>query len=172
MGISDIARTIHRTLGEEGSISEGAAATVTMVDRAFHVKLHGIELGVRELNDPEAGQPNPIEIRYSQEFEIVVQKTVGQKPLTQCTIPDGLWNIVVKYNSLKGTDGDISEKLKSIRDLKAGPKKFFSALFPGEGNSGGICTYITKKEIVQSKGADDWYHSVEITLMQANGGDI
>ena len=143
------------------------AATISLVDSAFHVQIHGIELGVRDMNDPDISQPNPLEIRYSQEFEIVVHKTVGQKPLTQCTIPDGLWNILVKYNSLKGPDDDLSENLEKIRGLPAGPKKFYSALFPK-----GLCTYIQKKEIVQTKGAKDWYHSCGIALIEANGGDI
>ncbi len=157
MSVSDILRSLG---------SEKMAATISLVDSAFHVKIHGIELGVRDMNDPDISQPNPLEIRYSQEFEIVIHKTVGQKPLTQCTIPDGLWSILVKYNSLKGTDGDISDNLKSIKGLLAGPKKFYSALFPE-----GLCTYVQKKEIVQTKGAKDWYHSVEISLLEANSGD-
>jgi len=157
MSVSDIVRNLG---------SEKVDATISLYDSAFHVKIgEEIELGVRDVNDPDVSQPNPLEIRYSQEFEIVVHKTVGQKPLTQCTIPDGLWNILVKYNSLKGTDGDLSENLKRIRDLTAGPRKFYSALFPE-----GICSYIQRKEIVQTKGAKDWYHSVELTLIEANGG--
>lgn len=140
------------------------SAKVSLADSAFHVKIHGIELGVRERDNPDTSQPNPLEIRYSQEFKIVVHETVGQKPLTQCTIPDGLWNIIVKYNSLKGTDGGLAEKLRLIRNLTAGPRMFYSALFDD-----GLCTYIQKKEIVQSKGASDWYHSVELTLIEANG---
>ena len=157
MAISDIVRSIS---------GEAAAATISLADSAFHVKIHGIELGVRDMDDPDTSQPNPLEIRYSQEFEIVIHKTVGQKPLTQCTIPDGLWSILVKFNVLKGTDGGLSEVLKSVRDLTAGPRKFYSALFDT-----GICTYIQKKEIVQNKGAKDWYHTVELTLIEANGGD-
>lgn len=157
MSISEIARSV---------LNEGISAVVSVADSAFQVTIHGITLGVREWGDPDLGQPNPIEIRYTQEFEIVVHKTVGQKPLTQCTIPDGLWNILVKIPFLKGTDNDLSENLKSLRDLKAGPKKFLSALFPD-----GLCTYIQKKEIVQAKGAADWYHTAEVTLIEANGGD-
>ena len=157
MAISDLVRSI-------GSTSEGAMVTVNMADTAYHVKLHGIELGVRDLDDPDTSQPNPLEIRYTQEFEIVIHKTVGQKPLTQCTIPEGLWKILVKYNSLKGTDSGLSDLLKQIRDLTAGPKKFYSALFDT-----GICTYIERKEITQTKGADDWYHTIEVSLIEANG---
>ena len=142
-----------------------------MADTAFHVEIHGIELGVRDLDDPDTSQPNPLEIRYTQEFEVVIHKTVGQKPITQCTIPDGLWNIMIKFNVLKGPDGGLSNVLTKIRDLPAGPKKFFSALFPGKGKSGGLCTYILKKEITQSKGAKDWYHTIELPLVEANGGD-
>jgi len=142
-------------------------AAVSLADSAFHVKMHDIELGVRNIDDPDTSQPNPLEIRYFQEFEIVVHKTVGQKPLTHCVIPDGLWNIIVKFNVLKGTDGGLSEVLKSIRNLKAGPNKFYSALFDD-----GLCTYIQRKEIVQTKGAKDWYHSVELTLIEANGGTL
>lgn len=158
MSVSDIIRSLG---------SEKMAATVSLVDSAFHVVIHGIELGVREMNDPDASQPNPLEIRYSQEFEIVIHKTVGFKPKTQCTIPEGLWSILVKYNSLKGTDDDLSKNLEKIRDLPAGPQLFLSALFPG-----GLCTYIQKKEIVQTKGAKDWYHSVEITLLENNSGGV
>jgi hypothetical protein len=159
ISISEIVRSL-------GSVSEGAVATVSIADSAFHVKIHGIELGVRDMDDPDTSQPNPLEIRYTQEFEVVVHKTVGQKPITQCTIPDGLWNIIVKFNVLKGSDGGMSEALKDIKGLTAGPRKFYSALFDS-----GLCTYITKKEIVQAKGAKDWYHTCEITLLEANGGD-
>jgi len=157
---------IVRSIGINGSVSEGAIAVVSMADTAFHVEIHGIELGVRDLNDPDTSQPNPLEIRYTQEFEVVIHKTVGQKPITQCTIPDGLWNIIIKFNVLKGTDGGLSETLKSVRNLTAGPRKLYTALFDG-----GLCTYIVKKEIVQSKGAKDWYHTVKLTLIEANGGD-
>ena len=157
---------IVRSIGINGSVSEGAIAVVSMADTAFHVKIHGIELGVRDLDDPDTSQPNPLEIRYTQEFEVVIHKTVGQKPITQCTIPDGLWNIIIKFNVLKGTDGWLSEVLKKVRNLTAGPRKLYTALFDD-----GLCTYITKKEIVQSKGADDWYHTCEITLVESNGGD-
>lgn len=159
MAISDLMRSM-------GSVSEGAMVTVNMHDKAYHVKIHGNEIGVRDLDDPDTSKPNPLEIRYTQEFEIVVHKTVGQKPLTQCTIPDGLWKILVKFNTLKGPDGNISETLRNIRDLKAGPRQFFSTLFEK-----GLCTYIERKEITQIKGADDWYHTVEISLIEANGGD-
>ena len=117
ISISEIVRSI-------GSVSEGATAVVSMADSAYHVKIHGIELGVRDLDDPDTSQPNPLEIRYTQEFEIVVHKTVGQKPITQCTIPDGLWNIIIKFNVLKGTDGGLSETLKRIS------RKWSSALNP------------------------------------------
>lgn len=137
-----------------------------MADTAYHVKIHGIELGVRDLDDPDISQPNPLEIRYTQEFEVVIHKTVGQKPITQCTIPDGLWGVIIKFNVLKGTDGGLSEVLKKVRNLTAGPRKLYTALFDD-----GLCTYILKKEITQSKGAKDWYHTVELTLLEANSGD-
>jgi hypothetical protein len=159
ISISEIVRSI-------GSVSEGAIAVVSMADTAFHVKIHGIELGVRDMDDPDTSKLNPIEIRYTQEFEVVVHKTVGQKPITQCTIPDGLWNIMIKFRALKGPDGGLSEVLTQIRDLPAGPKKLYTMLFDG-----GLCTYILKKEIIQTKGTDDWYHTGEITLIEANGGD-
>lgn len=137
-----------------------------MADTAFHVEIHGIELGVRDLDDPDTSQPNPLEIRYTQEFEVVIHKTVGQKPITQCTIPDGLWGVIIKFRTLKGSDGGMSEVLKRVKNLKAGPKKLYTALFDD-----GLCTYILKKEITQIKGAKDWYHTVELTLVEANGGD-
>lgn len=164
-GVSEITRSVIERA--EATHDNLIAATVSLRDSAFHVTIHGVELGVKDVYEPDNSQPNPLEIRYTQEFEIVVHKTVGQKPLTQCTIPEGLWTILVKFNTLRGTDGDLSEKLKTIRKLTAGPKKFFSALFPD-----GICTYIQRKEIVQTKGAKDWYHSVELTLIEANGSDI
>ena len=159
ISISEIVRSI-------GSVSEGAIAVVSMADSAFHVEIHGIELGVRDLDDPDPAQPKPLEIRYTQEFEVVIHKTVGQKPITQCTIPDGLWNIIIKFNVLKGPDGGLSNVLTKIRDLTAGPRKLYTALFDG-----GLCTYIVKKEITQVKGSKDWYHQVEITLLEANGWD-
>lgn len=152
-----IAGEQHRTI---------VAGNISLADKAFQVEIHGLKLGERELEgDPDTSRKNPDEIRYTQEFEIVIHKTVGQKPLTQCTIPDGLWNILVKLTFLKGTDGGLQENLKALVGLPAGPKKFFSALFPS-----GICTYIQRKEIVQTKGTDDWYHTAEITLIEANGG--
>lgn len=139
--------------------------------KAFHVVLREngktvLKLGVREPHNPDTGQPNPTEIRYTQEFEIVVHKTVGQKPVTQCTIPDGLWNITMKFNTLKGTDGGLSNVLTDLKEFRAGPRKLFTALFPE-----GICTYIQKKEIVQTKGADDWHHTTEVSFVEANSGE-
>lgn len=142
-----------------------ASATIAISnnDKAFHVKLHGIELGIRDLSDPDISKANPTEIRYSQEFKIVIHETPGQKPITQCTIPDGIWKITVKLTGLKGSDGDLSTVLTGIRDLTAGPRKLYTALFPE-----GLCTYIERKEIVQSKGADDWFHTIEVSLVEAN----
>jgi hypothetical protein len=158
MGISDIIQGIQ---------SKSGAVVVNMADSAFHVKIHGIELGIRDMDDPDTSHPNPLEIRYTQEMEIVIHKTLGQKPLTQCTIPEGLWSIFVRYTSLKGADGALAETLKKIKGLTAGPRKFYSALFDE-----GLCTYIQRKEIVQTKGTKDWMHTVELTLIEANGGDL
>ena len=159
MSVSDILRNLG---------SEKMAATISLVDSAFHVKIHGIELGVRDMNDPDISQPNPLEIRYSQEMEIVVHKTVGRRPKTQCTIPDGLWTVLVKFVTLKGTDGHLSKVLTDIKDLNAGPGRVETALF----GSPGVCMYLQKKEIVQTKGAKDWYHSVELSLIEANSGGV
>lgn len=148
--------------------NQAVSATVSLQDSAYHVKIgdQEIELGVRDSNDPDTSRPNPIEIRYTQEFKIVIHETVGQKPLTQCTIPDGLWEVMIKFVTLKGTDGGLSETLTRIKGFTAGPRKLYTALFPE-----GLCSYIKKKEIVQSKGAKDYYHTVELTLIEANGGD-
>ncbi len=157
MTISDIINAMSRT---------EARAVVSLQDKAYHVKIHGVELGIRDYGDNDTSKPNPLEIRYTQEFEIIIHKTVGQKPLTQCTIPDGLWEVIIKFITLKGTDDGLSETLQTLKSLTAGPRKLYTALFPE-----GLCTYIRKKEIVQTKGAKDWYHTVEITLIEANGGD-
>ena len=159
MAISDIINSLS---------GQGASATVSLQDSAYHVKIgdSDIELGVRDNNYPATSRPNPIEIRYMQEFEIIVHKTVGQKPLTQCTIPEGLWEVIVKFNTLKGSDDDLSENLKTIKKFTAGPRKLYTALFPE-----GLCSYIKRKDIVQVKGTKDWYHTVELTLIEANGGD-
>lgn len=158
MSISDILNSVS---------GESATATVSIQDSAFHVKIgDSIELGVRDFTDPDTSKPNPEEIRYTQEFEIIVHKTVGQKPLTQCTIPIGLWEVMLKFNSLKGTDGDIAENLKAVKGLSSGPRKLYTALFPD-----GLCSYIKRKEIIQVKGSADWYHSCEISFIEANGGD-
>jgi hypothetical protein len=159
MAISDI---INSLSGQDAS----AAATVSLQDSAYHVKIGEVELGIREISDPDTSKPNPLEIRYTQEMEIVVHKTVGQKPLTQCTIPDGLWEVLIKFNTLKGTDGDLSDTLTKIKGFTAGPRKLYTALFPE-----GLCSYIKKKEIIQTKGAKDYYHSIELSLIEANGGD-
>ena len=158
MSLSDI---IASVTGDQ------ASATVSIQDSAYHVKIgDSVELGIRDFTDPDTGRPNPGEIRYTQEFEIVIHKIVGQKPLTQCTIPVGLWETIIKFVSLKGTDGDLQENLKTIRDMSAGPRKIYTALFPG-----GLCSYIKRKEITQQAGSDDWYHSCELQFIEANGGD-
>jgi hypothetical protein len=72
----------------------------------------------------------------------------------------------MKFNTLKGTDDGLSKVLTDVKGLQAGPRKLYTALFPE-----GLCTYITKKEIVQNKSAKDWYHSVELTFLEARGGD-
>lgn len=146
-----------------GKMVATAQVTINNQDKAFHVKLHGIELGISNISDPDASQPNPQEIRYTQEFKIVIHETPGQKPITQCTIPEGLWKVSLKFNVLKGANNTLSSVLTSIRDLTAGPRKIYTALFPE-----GLCTYIERKEIVQTKGADDWYHTVEVSLVEAN----
>jgi hypothetical protein len=157
MGISDIIASVT---------GSAASAIVSIQDSAFHVKIHGIELGIRDQDDPDTSLPNPLEIRYSQEMEIVIHKTVGQKPLTQCTIPEGLWDVEIKAVFLKGSDGGLQQALQDLRDLTAGPRKIFTALFPG-----GLCTYLKKKEIVQTKGTKDWYHTGTFSFIEANGGD-
>jgi hypothetical protein len=101
MSLSDI---IASVTGEQ------ASATVSIQDSAYHVKIgDSVELGIRDFTDPDTGRPNPGEIRYTQEFEIVIHKTVGQKPLTQCTIPVGLWETVADACS-PVTDAMISDK--------------------------------------------------------------
>mgnify|MGYP007037350303 CR=1 FL=1 len=172
MSVTELVRNIEMQRSLGSSVSEGAIAAVSITSKAFPVEIHGVKLGVRDIDDPDTSQPNPIEIRYTQEFEIITHKTVGQKPLTQCTIPDGLWNIAIKFNVLKGSgdksaDADISKTLSDIKALKAGPGLLKTALFKE-----GLCTYITRKEIVQSEGADDWLHSVTLELIEANSGDI
>lgn len=157
MAISEIINSV---------VGTSAAATVSIQDSAFHVKIGPVELGIKDFSDPDTGQPNPAEIRYTQEFEIIVHKTVGRKPLTQCTIPVGLWEVNLKFNTLKGSDGDLSEKLKSIKIMPAGPRKLYTAFFPE-----GLCTYFRRKEIVQQAGSSDWYHTVELQMIEANAGD-
>jgi hypothetical protein len=159
MSVSDLLRTIG---------AERVDAAISLVDSAFHVRIHGIELGLRDMADPDTSQPNPTEIRYTQEFEIVVHKTVGTKPKTQCTIPEGLWNVMVKFNVLKGPDNDLSKVLTDIKALDAGPGRVESAFF----GSPGVCMFLQKKEIVQSKAAKDWYHSVELSLIESNPGTL
>jgi len=106
--------------------NQALSATVSLQDSAYHVKIgdQEIELGVRDSNDPDTSRPNPIEIRYTQEFKIVIHETVGQKPLTQCTIPDGLWEIMIKFVTLKGTDGGLSETLTRIKGFRLAPGSF------------------------------------------------
>lgn len=171
MSVTELVRSLGSSVSE-GAIAAGLLYPLSITSKAFPVEIHGVKLGVRDIDDPDTSQPNPIEIRYTQEFEIITHKTVGQKPLTQCTIPDGLWNITIKFNVLKGSgdksaDADISKTLSDIKALKAGPGLLKTALFKE-----GLCTYITRKEIVQSEGADDWLHSVTLELIEANSGDI
>jgi hypothetical protein len=160
MGLSEIIK-----LASEDSTTGSEQAKVSIEDKAKHVKIHGIELGIRSNEDLETSKPNPIELQYSWESEIVVHKTVGQKPITQCTIPEGLWSLVVRFNTLKGPDGGLSDVLTKVKELKAGPGMVSTALF-----NEGICMYLQKKHITQTKGTEDYYHTVELTLIEANDG--
>ena len=160
MGLSEIVK-----LAAEDSTADSEPAKVSMQDSAKHVTIHGIELGLKSVGDLDTSQPNPIELQYSWESEIVVHKTVGQKPITQCTIPEGLWSLVVRFNTLKGPEGGLSDVLTKVKELKAGPGMVSTALF-----NEGICMYLQKKHITQTKGTKDYYHTVELTLIEANDG--
>jgi hypothetical protein len=137
---------------------------VGSADEAFHVKIGSIELNMLNPSDPDSSILNPNEIVWSQENKIVTHETPGQKPLTQCTIPDGLWECSIKWNALKGSDEtDISDTLVKIRDLDAGPRLVKSALFPG-----GKCMYLQAKSITQPQGRKDYYHLVTLKFIEAN----
>ncbi len=157
MSLSDIMNSV-RDMANQAEVK----AVISLQDMAKHVKIGSVELGIRNASDPDLSQPNP-EITWTQEFEIVIHKTVGQKPLTQCTIPNGIWNLALKFNTLKGTDGGISDVLVAIRDMLAGPHRVEDALF-----NEGKCMFIQKKTITQPKGTKDFYHTVELQLIEAN----
>lgn len=151
-----------------GLESTSASAIVSIQDAAYHVYIGtSIGLGFRDTDDPDTSRPNPVEIRYTQEFEIVTHKVVGNKPITQCTIPVGLWEISMKFNTLKGSDDDLSQTLEDVKKLDAGPRKIYTTLFRD-----GKCCYLRRKEIVQPAGSDDWYHTVELQFIEANGGPV
>jgi hypothetical protein len=149
MSISEIFKSLAADMAVNGL---GTAATVYLANYAYHVKIGNaeIELGIRDSADPNASRPNPMEIRDKREMVIIIHKTVGQKPLTNCTIPEGLWEVMIKFLTLKGTDGDMSENLKKIKGFTADPRELFTALFPE-----GLCSYIKRKEIVQTRGVKD-----------------
>jgi len=156
-------------LGKYKLTEEYKTALSFLSDDVVKVKIHGIELGNRDHENPDRGQPNPIEIRWTQEMEVVVHKTVGHKPLTQCTIPDGLWKCEIKFNTLaKDPDSaEISEVLEKVRDLKAGPGLVIDSLM---NSIGGKCMYLVRKTITQRAGTKDWYHTVELEFLEANDG--
>jgi len=129
-----------------------------------HVKIGSVELGIKRTDDPDLSQPNP-EIEWSWEAEVVVHKTIGQKPISVCTIPDGLWYLALKFTTLKGTDGGINEQLKAIRDMDAGPRGVEDILF-----NEGKCMFLVKKLIRQPKGSKDYYHTVELNFVESNPG--
>lgn len=142
-------------------------AVLNMTHLAKKVKIGDVQLGEIDYDNPDLSQPNPIEIRWSQEFEIVPHKVVGRKPITQCTVPIGLWQCQVRFNTLAGSTENhkISETLLTIREWDAGPRKIWDSLW-----NDGKCMYLQKKEITQKAGAKDWYHQVNLDFIEANDG--
>ena len=74
----------------------------------------------------------------------------------------------MKWDSLKGADNGLSEELKTIRDMPAGPWMIKTALWPG-----GKCMYIASKRIPQPAASDDWFFKdIEITFTESNNGGV
>lgn len=140
---------------------------LSMSHLAKKVRIGDVALGEINYANPDLGQPNPTSITWTQEFEIVVHKIVGQKPLTQCTIPVGLWNCRITFNTLALSleTHKISTVLKTVRDWNAGPRKIWDSLW-----NEGKCMYLQKKEISQKAGSKDWYHSVTLDFIESNDG--
>lgn len=130
-----------------------------------------ITLGVPNWADPDASQPNPVNIEWTRENVVVEHKIPGQRPLTECTIPLGLRKLTLKFNCLKGPDGGISENLKTVSTMPAGPYRIVEALY-GHSIDGGVCMYYISMRIVQTDKTDDWYHTVEMTFLENNDGGI
>jgi len=133
-------------------------------DRGFPVKIGSIQLGVRDWGDPDASKPNPVYIEFTRENVVVEHKTPGQTPLTELTIPLGLRKLLLRFNCLKGPDGDISENLRIVSNMPAGPYLVKEVLYKG------VCMYYINMRIVQTDKTDDWYHTVELSFIEANDG--
>ncbi len=128
-------------------------------DRAFHVRIGSIELGMRQEDDPDTSRPNPSLIEWTQEFDIAEQHTTGSKPVTILTGPDPLWRCTMEFNTLNNKP----EVLTPILDMDAGPRRIVDY-------DHDHCMLLKKKKFVQRKGTDDWYRSLILEFVENNPG--
>lgn len=116
-----------------------------------------VELGVRREDDLDTSKPNPLSITWTQENVIVVHKRIGMKPLTQCTIPEGLWYCDMELDAL---DNEM-EVLDPIRKMKAGPWMIKTSFMD-------LCMFIESKAVTQKAGTKDWLQNLKLKFIEAN----
>jgi len=119
------------------------------------VRIGPLILGVRNLKDPDKGAPNPTRIRWRQGNVVNEYETPGDRPKTECTIDDGLWNLTVEFNTQQKIYLDV------VRNMKAGPymvETYFNT----------CCMRIIDKTVDQVKGTKDRNQTVTLVLKEAN----
>jgi hypothetical protein len=111
-------------------------------------------LGMNGIN-PDDGQPNPQSISWHRANVVPEKPVVGDKPMTQCTIPNGLWYLTIKFNTLT------HPILQQVESMDAGPylvKTFFKK----------CCMFLIDLRVDQGYGAKDPKQQVTMQLMEAH----
>lgn len=140
---------------------------------AKRVKIGSVVLGIRDFANPDWSQPNPNEIKWWRDFNVVEHHVVGHKPLTQCTEPEALWHCSIRLVTLADQDtslSHLSKKLQILAGMNAGPW-WIEDSFTTHGPMGGkLCMYMKRPEFTQKAGTKDWYRVVDLQFVEANDG--
>jgi len=162
------------------SLVSGGHQDNTPVDAPFYpdesykrVKIGPVELGIRDFSNPDFSKPNPSEIKWWRENNVVEHPVVGHKPLTQCTEPDTLWHCSIRLSTLADQDtatSHFSENLKKLAKMNAGPWMVEDSFTTHGLEAGRLCMYLKKPEFTQKAGTKDWYRIVDLQLVEANDG--
>lgn len=114
-----------------------------------------LKLGTQVATNPDDSQPNPQSISWHRANEVPEKPVMGDKPMTQCTIPNGLWYLTVKFNTLTHS------VLQQVESMDAGPyvvKTFFKK----------CCMYLIDVKVDQGYGAKDPKQQVTMQLKEAH----